>query len=75
MSDSERWRGVNVILMRGSARPWWEGLDGKIRRGEPVEIPKSALRAHGVDHWDGRQDVTVLAPQLRSVVTVNETRG
>jgi len=63
-----------VLLLRGKPRPWWEGLDGKIRRGARIEIPKAALRAYGTEHWDGRRDVTVVAPALKIVTTVNEER-
>lgn len=63
-----------ILLKRGQPRPWWEGLDGKLRRGDKIEIPKDALRAHGVEHWDGRSDCTVIAPNLQIVTTVNEER-
>lgn len=68
-------KGVNVVLLRGKPRPWWEGIDGKLRRGDPIEgIPADALKAFGTDHWDGRQDVTVIAPVLQIATTVNGTR-
>lgn len=68
-------KGVNVVLLRGRSRPWWEGIDGKIRRGDPIEgIPAGALKAFGEDHWDGRADVTVAVPALKIVTTVTEER-
>lgn len=73
--SAERWRGdVNVLVLRGQPRPWWEGLDGRLRRGDPVQIPQAAVRAFGREHWDGRQDVTVIAPVLQIATTVNGTR-
>lgn len=72
MADLRDFGGV--LLQRGRPWPWWEGLDAKIRRGDPVQIPTSALRAFGVEHWDGRQDCTVVAPNIKIVTTVNEER-
>lgn len=69
-ADSPAFGGV--LLRRGQPRPWWEGLDGKIRRGDPVKIPKAALRAFGVEHWDGRQDCTVLPGGLVITSVTNE---
>lgn len=72
MADLRHFGGI--LLRRGKPRPWWEGLDGRLRRGDRVEIPKAALRAFGVEHWDGREDCTVIAPSLKIVTTVNEER-
>lgn len=73
MADPSHLGGI--LLRRGRPRPWWEGLDGKLRRGDPVQIPAQALRAFGVEHWDGREDTTVVAPSLKVVTTVNEERN
>lgn len=64
-----------ILLKRGQPRPWWEGLDGRLRRGDPVQIPQAALRAFGTEHWDGREDCTVIAPNLKIITSVMEERN
>ncbi len=56
------WRSDVAILAAGRRKQtWWEGIDGKLRRGARFDIPAEAVRAWGTDHWDGRRDTTVHA--------------
>lgn len=68
---------------RARSEPWWQGLDGKIRRGEPFldQIPAHKIRQHGarafeddmlrakgVRHADGREDTTIHSGGIRVVL-------